>query len=58
MYMLSICKWGMKKNPEEDNESTSIAKKMSQVRFLIGEYLDGDTHEYDNAFTLVSNWEF
>ena len=44
--------------PEEDNESTSIAKKMSQVRFLIGEYLDGDTHEYDNAFTLVSNWEF
>lgn len=44
--------------PEEDNESTSIAKKMSQVRFLIGEYLDGDTHEYDHAFTLVSNWEF
>lgn len=44
--------------PDDDNEYTSISEKMSQVRFLIGAYLDGDTHEYDKEFTLVSNWEF
>lgn len=44
--------------PDDDNEYTSISEKMSQVRFLIGAYLDGDMHEYDKEFTLVSNWEF
>lgn len=35
----------------------SIEKKLAQVRYLLADYLDGNTREYDHIFQLVNEWE-
>lgn len=42
---------------EPEGSIWSIEKKLAQVRYLLADYLDGNTREYDHIFQLVNEWE-
>lgn len=42
---------------EPEGAIWSIEKKLAQVRYLLADYLDGNTREYDHIFQLVNEWE-
>ena len=42
---------------EQEGAKWNIEKKLAQVRYLLADYLDGNTREYDNVFQMVNEWE-
>lgn len=42
---------------EQENSNWNIKKKLAQVRYILADYLDGNTREYDDIFQMVSEWE-